>query len=708
MAPGAGGGAGGAPTIVDPAREGAGGPAEPGSGTATGGEPTSVAPEGAPLGSGTGASAGGTPTIVAPGGAGGTGGGRLPGSGTPRGTGGGNPTIVAPAGPSGPPGGGTAPDRGGGAPATVAPGAGGGGEPTMVAPPAGAVAGSGTAGGGRCGGRAPATVAPGAGAGGEPTMVPPLAPGCGGGGVPARVAPAAAGGIPTAVSGPGDLRTGNTCWHFGHRTLSPDVGMRVSSTSYSALQWRHDTRILGPARPGPRRRGAGGLRVLANGGVIVPPAVNSAPPQSDVLVLGAGLAGLSAALHLGGRYRLLERADRPGGLCRTDERGGFLFDATGHWLHLRDPGMRRLAEEALPGGWVEVRRRAGVFSHGVFTRYPYQVNTHGLPAAVIAENVLGFIDANLGEKGRPLREREPLSFGEFILRHLGEGFARNFMFPYNTKLFTLHPDELAAGPMERFVPRPTLGEVVRGALGLGGDDAGYNATFLYPRAGGIEAFARALSARLPRPAECGVRPLAVDPSRRVALLSSGEEVRYRAIVATIPLPDMARLVRGAPPDVLAAADALRASAVTYVNVAARDVGAPPFHWVYLPEERFRPYRVGSASAAVPSTAPGGCRSFWVEFGSRAPLAPADVEPSAVSTLVDLGFLRSPADVLFLETRSIPHAYVLCDRACAGARETVMRWLAERDVIVAGRYGAWEYSSMEDALLGGRAAARQVG
>jgi phytoene dehydrogenase-like protein len=59
-----------------------------------------------------------------------------------------------------------------------------------------------------------------------------------------------------------------------------------------------------------------------------------------VLVLGAGLAGISAALALDGGYRLLEREDRPGGLCRTDVRDGFSFDATGHWLHLRDPSIR--------------------------------------------------------------------------------------------------------------------------------------------------------------------------------------------------------------------------------------------------------------------------------------------------------------------------------------------------------------------------------
>jgi len=441
--------------------------------------------------------------------------------------------------------------------------------------------------------------------------------------------------------------------------------------------------------------------------LIVQPAVNLAPPRSDVLIVGAGLAGLSAALHLGGRYRLLERAGRVGGLCRTDERSGFLFDATGHWLHLRDADARRLAEEVLPSGWLEVERRAGVFSNGVFTRYPYQVNTFGLPPAVVAENVLGFIEAHGGEKSRALREREPRTFGQFILRHLGEGFARNFMFPYNAKLWLVHPDELACAPMERFVPRPTLEEVVRGALGLGGDGSGYNASFLYPRAGGMEAFARALAARLSRPAECGVWLESVDPVRKVARLSTGEEVRFRAVVSTIPLPEMARLVAGAAPQVLEAAAALRANTVTYVNVAARDTGGRYFHWVYLPEPRFRAYRVGSASAAVPGVAPPGCRSFWVEFSGREPLPPSEAEPAALETLCELGFLRSREDVLFTETRAIPHAYVVCDRAWASARETVIRWLAERDILVAGRYGRWEYSSMEDALLAGRAAARRL-
>ncbi|BDG10175.1 protoporphyrinogen/coproporphyrinogen oxidase [Anaeromyxobacter paludicola] len=430
-------------------------------------------------------------------------------------------------------------------------------------------------------------------------------------------------------------------------------------------------------------------------------------PDSDVLILGAGLAGLSAALHARRAYRLVERAARPGGLCRTDAREGFLFDATGHWLHLRDPAMRALAEEALPGGWVTVERRAGIFSHQVFTRYPYQVNTAGLPAEVIAENVLGFIEAQYGEQGRALREREPATFGDFIRRHLGEGFARNFMFPYNEKLWTVHPDRLGVEWMGRFVPRPTVAQVVRGALGLEGDEAGYNASFVYPREGGIEAFVRGLVARLPRAAECGVHPVSIDAARRRCRLSTGEEVDYASAVATIPLPELVRLCEDAPPAVREAAERLRANTVTYVNVAARDVGAPPFHWVYLPEKRYAPYRIGSASAAVPSLAPPGWRSFYVEFAAGAPLPAEVVEPQAVEALLATGFLRSREDVRFLETRSIPHAYVLYDADYGAAKDAVVAWLASQGILTAGRYGRWEYSSMEDALLTGRECGRNA-
>ncbi len=426
-----------------------------------------------------------------------------------------------------------------------------------------------------------------------------------------------------------------------------------------------------------------------------------------MLILGAGLAGLSAALQLGGGYRLVEKADRPGGLTRGHLREGFRFDQTGHWLHLRDPSMRALAEELLPAGWLEVRRRAAIFSCGVFTPYPYQVHTHGLPPEVVAENVLGFIEARHGARGRALREREPRNFAEHVLRDLGEGFARHFMFPYNRKVWTVAPEALSTEWMGRFVPRPTVEQVVRGALGLPTGDLGYNATFLYPREGGIEALARALAARLSRPAECGIEAASIDAGRRTAVLSSGETVRFRAALSTIPLPELMRLVGDAPPGVREAAGRLRAATVTYVNVAARGAEPVPWHWVYLPEPSLRPYRVGSPSATVPSLAPPGCRSYQVEMAAPGPIPAAEAEAAALEALRALRFLRSPEEVLFAETHAIPYAYAIHDQDYGEARRLVRGWLEARGLFTAGRGGAWEYSSMEDALLSGRDAATRL-
>src|SRR4051794_613513 len=73
-------------------------------------------------------------------------------------------------------------------------------------------------------------------------------------------------------------------------------------------------------------------------------------PGEDVLVLGAGPAGLTAALHLvrrGRRVTVLEREDLVGGLARTEERDGFRFDLGGHRFFTKHPEVQALWEEIL-------------------------------------------------------------------------------------------------------------------------------------------------------------------------------------------------------------------------------------------------------------------------------------------------------------------------------------------------------------------------
>ncbi len=81
---------------------------------------------------------------------------------------------------------------------------------------------------------------------------------------------------------------------------------------------------------------------------VLPATAASVPPARDVLVVGAGLGGLSAAVRLaakGYRVRVLERHATPGGRCGLWESEGFQFD-TGPTLLLMTDYLRKVFTDA--------------------------------------------------------------------------------------------------------------------------------------------------------------------------------------------------------------------------------------------------------------------------------------------------------------------------------------------------------------------------
>jgi hypothetical protein len=53
---------------------------------------------------------------------------------------------------------------------------------------------------------------------------------------------------------------------------------------------------------------------------------------------------------------------------------------------------------------------------------------------------------------------------------------------------------------------------------------------------------------------------------------------------------------------------------------------------------------------------------------------------------------------------VEYANVVFDHRRKSAVTTIRRWAAKRDIVLAGRYGLWEYLWSDDAVLSGYAAA----
>ena len=82
------------------------------------------------------------------------------------------------------------------------------------------------------------------------------------------------------------------------------------------------------------------------------------------LILGGGPSGLAVAYGLQGDTLVLEAEPSVGGLCRSIQMGGTVFDIGGHSFHTPHSEVRDLVQRIVPDGLHTQKREARVYTHG--------------------------------------------------------------------------------------------------------------------------------------------------------------------------------------------------------------------------------------------------------------------------------------------------------------------------------------------------------
>jgi len=427
--------------------------------------------------------------------------------------------------------------------------------------------------------------------------------------------------------------------------------------------------------------------------------------MQKTVILGAGLSGISTAHHLKKNYEIFEKEDHPGGLVITNEKDGFHFDLTGHWFHMRDKGIKKIVNNLMQNKLVEVARDSRIYSKGVTTFYPFQTNTFGLPVEVVKEIISGFIDAVYINP----TDKEPKTFEQWVLKHMGEGIAKHFMIPYNEKLWCTHPKDMTPFWCQHYVPKPELDQILEGALRPPEQNIGYNASFSYPKKGGIGVLSKTFAESLDQShIHYQVVPTRILAKKRMVELSNGETIGYENLVSSIPLPELIKLIDDAPQSVKKACSKLVCNQVAYFDIAVDGKTSVPAHWIYYPEKPFVYYRAGCYSNAVNSMAPRGKSSLYVEISHRGNLPPTGkLYQQVLKGLVGSGLVKNKKDVMFHIARNIKYAYVVFDKNYQKSLDVIFPWLEKYGIQSIGRYGKWTYNSMETAMIDGREAALKI-
>jgi protoporphyrinogen oxidase len=167
------------------------------------------------------------------------------------------------------------------------------------------------------------------------------------------------------------------------------------------------------------------------------------------------------------------------------------------------------------------------------------------------------------------------------------------------------------------------------------------------------------------------------------------------------------LIDEVPEPVRQAAAKLRCSHLHYLDVALRRPSGKDFHWAYVPEEKYPFYRVGCYSHFSAALAPPGKSSLYVELAERAPPDLEQLLPQVVHGLIEMGVIDAADEIEFARARRIDYAYVIFDHQYFAALDVIRPFLDASRIISSGRYGDWNYSAMEDAILFGKAAAERA-
>jgi len=441
--------------------------------------------------------------------------------------------------------------------------------------------------------------------------------------------------------------------------------------------------------------------------------------RADCLILGAGPTGLSAALQLGEKAVLLERGAEVGGNCRSIEDGGFTFDHAGHIMFSNDDYVHELYRTLLGDNVHWQDREAWIYSKGVFTRYPFQSSLYGLPTSVLTECLVGAIEARFGSitdknapGSAPLRAlSEPRNFHEFIYSSWGRGVADHFAIPYNQKLWTVPLTDIETSWMKGRVPLPNLEEMISGALQPLPKPVGPNAKFGYPLRGGFQALMSAFLPHLRGDVHLNSEVSALRPSRREVITADGRHFRYRALISTLPLPELIRLAGDeAPESVRAAARQLQFVSVRCVNLGIGRAGLTDKHWIYYPEDTLfhRIFCQGNASPHCNREGGFGL-TCEITYSAHKPLPASGDEliRQCIDDCIRVGMIAADDPVWVAHEADIPYAYVIYDHRRAANVQRIKDWLNAQNIIAAGRYAEWEYYNSDHAFIAGKRAAQTV-
>lgn len=414
-------------------------------------------------------------------------------------------------------------------------------------------------------------------------------------------------------------------------------------------------------------------------------------------IIGGGPSGLAMSLFLRGSSEVLEKEAQAGGHTGSWTDAGYTFDHGPHILFSKNQEILDWLVHLL-GTNVSRRRRHNVISYkGRLIRYPFENDLASLPLQDRYECLASYL-----MNPYATQYQSPKDLRQWLLKTFGTGLCEKYLFPYNEKVWNLPVEKLSMVWADR-IPQPPAEDVIKSALGYQTEGYLHQLYYYYPRRGGYGAICEALSKHVPHIRyQFKVSSIRPSPDGGWKVSNGRETFEYDQLIATLPLPELLRVLRPSPPRaVRQAIRKLMINPMLVVSLGIAGKDDKKFTAVYFPEPDFYPNRICFPGTFSPHNVPRGHYSIQADITCRPGSSIWKKTDKTLINHVVRGLakraLLNPKRVVYSSVRRIPYAYVVYDRNYEKRAQLVRRYFAKQKIHLVGRFAYFEYINTDGAI-----------
>lgn len=404
------------------------------------------------------------------------------------------------------------------------------------------------------------------------------------------------------------------------------------------------------------------------------------------LIIGAGISGLTFANYVSNDdYLIIEKDDKIGGYCKTTINGEYVWDYAGHFYHFKTDEMKKLFEQLMADEEIVSQvKNTKIYYKGEYIDYPFQTNIHQLEKKE-------FIDC-LYDLFNKKEKSNYDSFLDMLYGKFGKSIVEKFLKPYNEKLYACDLNKLDKDAMGRFFPYANINQIINNMKES--NNTSYNNTFLYPKKG-AEKFIQKLYERLNKSnirLSTGVKK--IDVENKIAFTDKGDIINYKYLINTAPM-NIFMTILGRKED-LNLLKKLSYNKVLVFNLGFEKGSPNKEHWIYLPEKKYNFYRIGFYNNILNQEK----ASMYIEIGfDKNDIINVDEQLKlTLDNLKKMKVIDEDNKLIAYETIIMDPAYVHIEGKSLQNIKEHIETLNNNSIYSIGRYGAWTYCSMEDAMI----------